>query len=240
MVYLGRDIKNGQDVAMKLEVALEWGSKLKHKYNVYWAISGIHEIPKMLWYRMEGMLLFISYSKLSVLKSLHDHHYIHLDVKPDNFMIGTGDRLSQVFLIDFRLTWLFHNLATCKHIMQVKGLDITGTVHYSLINSHLGLTQSQCDNLELLAYIIVYLVKGWLPWQGIAVHSSQLEQVTMAKTLCEGLPQSFIRLIQHIQSLSFEDRPDYQYLHSLLMQCILPLNQTPPITPTEPLLVTSQ
>ena len=37
------------------------------------------------------MLLFTSCSKLSVLKFLHDHHYIHLDVKPDNFMIGIGD-----------------------------------------------------------------------------------------------------------------------------------------------------
>ena len=54
MVYLGRDIKKGQDVAVKLEVALEWGSKLNHEYNVYRATSGIRGIPKMLWYRVEG------------------------------------------------------------------------------------------------------------------------------------------------------------------------------------------
>src|SRR5713226_1118551 len=193
-------------------------------------------------------LLFTSNSKLLVLKSLHDHHYVHLDVKPDNFMIGAGDRLSQVFLIDFGFTWLFCNSATHEHIMQAKGLDITGTVHYLLINSHLGVTQSQCDDLESLAYVIVYLVKGWLPWQGIAVHPGQvhhdevlrLKQATMAKTLCKGLPQPFIKFIQHIQSLSFEDKPDYQYLHSLLAQCILVLNQTPPTTWTEPLLITGQ
>ena len=39
---------------MKLEVALEWGSKLEHKYNVYQVISGMRGIPKMLWYGMEG------------------------------------------------------------------------------------------------------------------------------------------------------------------------------------------
>jgi hypothetical protein len=54
MVYLGRDIKKGQDVAVKLEVALEWGSKLKQEYNIYQVISGICGIPKVLWYRMEG------------------------------------------------------------------------------------------------------------------------------------------------------------------------------------------
>src|SRR5260370_41090976 len=132
--------------------------------------------------------------------------------------------------------------------MQAKGLNITGTIHYSLINSHLGVTQLQRTDLESLAYVIVYLVKGWLPWQGIAVHPSQvhhdevlrLKQATTAKTLCKGLPQLFIKFIQHIWSLGFEDKPDYQYLHSLLTQCILVLNQIPPTTQTEPLLVTGQ
>lgn len=290
-VYLGKDIKKGRDVAVKLEVALEWSSKLEHEYNIYRAISGICGIPKMLWYGMEGQynalvlsrlgctleemaqlsvlntntvftyakqmvfspsarstLLFTSHFKLSVLRSLHDYHYVHLDVKPDNFMIGTGDRSNRVFLIDFGLTRLFRDPATYKHVTQVKGLDMIGTVRYSSINSHLGLTQSRRDDLESLAYVIVYLVKGRLPWQGIAVHPGQdhhdkvlkLKQTTAAKTLCKGLPQPFIKFVQHIQSLGYEDKPDYRYLRSLLTQCILPLNQTLPTTPTEPLLVTGQ
>jgi len=192
--------------------------------------------------------LLTSDFKLSVLKSLHDHHYVHLDIKPDNFMIGTGDMSSRVFLIDFGLSRLFRNPATHKHITQVKGLDITGTVRYSSVNSHLGLTQSRRDDLESLAYIIVYLVKGRLPWQGIAVGPGQvhheevlkLKQVATAKTLCKGLPQPFIKFFQYIRSLGFEDKPDYRYLHSLLAQCIESLNQTPPTTRSEPLLVTGQ
>ena len=163
-------------------------------------------------------------------------------------MIGTSDMSSQAFLIDFGLTWLFHNPVTHKHITQVKGLDIIGTIRYSSINNHLGLTQLQHNDLESLAYVIVYLVKGWLPWQGITARPSQvhhdevlkLKQMTTAKTLCKGLPQLFINFIQHVQSLSFEEKPDYWYLHSLLMQCILSLNQMPPTTQTEPLLVTGQ
>jgi hypothetical protein len=54
MVYLGRDIKKGGDVAVKLEIAMKWGSMLEHKCNVYWAILGIHRIPRMLWERVEG------------------------------------------------------------------------------------------------------------------------------------------------------------------------------------------
>lgn len=49
---------------MKLEVALEWGSKLEHEYNVYRAISGIRGIPKMLWYGMEGRYNVMVLSRL--------------------------------------------------------------------------------------------------------------------------------------------------------------------------------
>jgi serine/threonine protein kinase len=179
---------------------------------------------------------------------LHNHHYVHLDVKPDNFMMGTGDKSNRVFLIDFGLTRLFRNPATCKHVTQVKGLDVTGTVRYSSINSHLGRTQSRRDDLESLAYTIVYLVKGRLPWQGVAIRPGQvhhnevlkLKQATTAKTLSEGMPQPFVQFIQHIHSLDFEDEPDYRYLHSLLTQCVLPPNQMLPPTQTEPLLVTGQ
>ena len=157
-------------------------------------------------------------------------------------MIGTGDWSRRVFLIDFGLTRLFRNPATHKHITQVKGLDITGTIRYSSINSHLGLTQSRRDDLESLVYVIVYLVKGRLPWQGIAVHPGQvhhdevlkLKQETTAETLCKGLPQPLIKFIRHIRSLGFKDKPDYLYLRSLLAQCVLPLNQMLLATPTEP------
>jgi serine/threonine protein kinase len=196
----------------------------------------------------QSTLLFTFHSKLAVLRSLHDRHYVHLDVKPDNFMTGTGDTSSRVFLIDFGLTRLFRNPATHKHIKQVTGLDVIGTVRYSSINSHLGRTQSRRDDLESLAYVIVYLVKGRLPWQGVAVcpgevhHDKvlQIKQVTTAKTLCEGMPRPFLKFIRHIQSLNFEDQPDYRYLRSLLAQCVLPLGQMSPATQTEPepLLVT--
>ena len=147
-------------------------------------------------------------------------------------MMGTDDGSSRVFLIDFGLARLFRNPTTRKHIKQVKGLDITGTVRYSSISSHLGRTQSRRDDLESLAYVIVYLVKGRLPWQGVAIRPGQvrhdkvlkIKQAITANTLCEGMLQPFLEFVQHIQSLDFEDEPDYRYLRSLLAQCVLPLN----------------
>ncbi len=267
-VFLGRDIRTGRDVALKLEAIRDLSPKLVHKYSIYRNISGISGIPKACWYRREGpysvlvldrlgstfnalarksaldtntiftyaiqmvchlyifALIFTFFSKLSILESLHNRHYVHLDIKPDNFTIGIGDTCNHIYLIDFGLAQLFRNPVTYA---PFKGVGVMGTMRYSSINCHLGLTPSWRDDLESLLYTVVYLVKGSLPWQGIAVQPGQvhrdkvlrIKQVTTAKALCKGLPQPFIKFIQHIRSLGFKDELDYQHLRDILTQCVL-------------------
>jgi len=166
------------------------------------------------WYFFSLLILMhlcLYLSKLSILKTLHDWHYIHLNVKSDNFALGISELSDQVFLMDFRLTQLFCNPATCSHAIQANGSSLVGTIHYLLINCHLGLTLSWCNDLESLMYIIIYLAKGSLPWQGIIVQPGQIhqnkvlrvKQVTMVKALCKGLPQPFVEFVEHIWCLSF-------------------------------------
>jgi serine/threonine protein kinase len=166
------------------------------------------------------LCLCLCLSKLLILESLHDRHYVHLDVKPDNFVIGIGELSKQVFLIDFGLAQLFRDPATHSHTMQTDGSNVLGTICYSSINCHLGLPPSPRDDLESLVYVIVYLAKGSLPWQGITVQPGQsyedevlkLKQATTVKALCEGLPRPFVEFVEHIRSLEFQDKPDYKYL----------------------------
>ncbi|KAI9429591.1 ser/thr kinase [Lactarius indigo] len=250
-VYLGRDIKTGQDVALKLEPIQTQTPRLSHEHSVYKALSGVSGIPTMHWYGREvpyhvmvlnrlnltveeaiskchDINLVFSYADqmLSCLKSLHEQSYIHRDVKPANFMTGIGE-LSQVFLIDFSLAQLFRNPSTCRHVPLVSGLKTIGTITFTSINSHSGRMQSCHNDLESLVYSIVYLCRGCLPWQDIVkgysiekYRASILEmKITSSKTLCQGLPAPFVTP-QHIQSLGFDEKPQYNYLHSLLMQCL--------------------
>ncbi|KAH9953833.1 kinase-like domain-containing protein, partial [Russula dissimulans] len=157
-------------------------------------------------------------------------HYVHLNIKPDNFVLGLGELSNQVFLINFELAQLFRNPATHSHIAQTKGSSTIGTIHYLSINCHLGLTLSQRDNLESLIYVIVYLVKGSLPWQGIIIQPGQIhqdkvlrvKQTIMVKALCRALPQPFVEFVEHIQCLGFWDKPEYNYLLSILKMCVAP------------------
>ena len=82
-------------------------------------------------------------------------------------MIGYGQDANQIFIIDFGLSKKYKDLKTNKHIPLKKGKSLTGTARYASINAHLGYEQSRRDDLESVSYILIYLYKGNLPWQGI-------------------------------------------------------------------------
>jgi serine/threonine protein kinase len=62
-----------------------------------------------------------------------------------------------------------------RHAAQVCGTHVDydqrpdvfrGTVRYASVHAHLGRTASRRDDLESLAYTLLFLLKGRLPWQG--------------------------------------------------------------------------
>ncbi|KAF8491566.1 kinase-like domain-containing protein [Russula emetica] len=139
-------------------------------------------------------------------------------------MICADNLPPTLFLIDFGLARLFRNPATYLHIPFTTNHSIVGTLPFASISGQQGNVQSRRDDLESLAYTIIYSALGELPWTSNSAGNDE-EVVLRKKTsitveeLCEGLPAPFCKFVTYVRSLGFDKKPDYQFLHSILLQC---------------------
>jgi serine/threonine protein kinase len=103
---------------------------------------------------------------------------------------------------------------------------LTGTARYVSINTHLGIEQSRRDDLESIGYVLVFFLKGSLPWQGLKGNIDKYNKIMEKKLqipteiLCYGLPDEMTYYLNYCKSLRFEDRPDYDYLRGLFVKLI--------------------
>jgi serine/threonine protein kinase len=157
---------------------------------------------------------------ISRLEFMHSRSYVHRDVKPDNFLIGTGSRKHVCHVIDFGLAKKYQDPRNGKHITYIEGKSLTGTARYASINTHIGIEQSRRDDMESLGFVLMYFLRGSLPWQGLKATTKkqkyqrilERKQATHPEQLCKGYPTEFKDFFAHCSSLGFEDRPDYRYL----------------------------
>jgi casein kinase I family protein HRR25 len=168
-----------------------------------------------------------------LLENLHSTNFIHRDIKPNNFLIGRENNENHIYITDFGLSKRF--MINNKHIPFRDKRSLIGTTRYASINMHIGIEPSRRDDLESLGYVLVYFIKGILPWQGLPKKKgiSNIEQIGEVKmctnldTLCKGIPNCFKEHIKYCRNLKFDEEPDYKYLQSLYKNTCTELNITP-------------
>ena len=162
---------------------------------------------------------------LDRLEFIHNKNIIHRDIKPDNFVTGLENKSHIIYVLDFGLSKKFRSSRTHQHIKFTVNKKLTGTARYASINALKGCEQSRRDDLEAIGYVLMYFLRGSLPWQGLQIQKGedrykkilQKKKATTAEELCKGFPKEFVDYINYTRNLEFEADPDYKYLRNLLV-----------------------
>ena len=165
---------------------------------------------------------------IEILEFIHNKHIIHRDIKPDNFVMGRGEKKKFLYLLDFGLAKKYRSSTTLNHYPMVKKKNLTGTARYASINALNGLTQSRRDDLEAVGYVLMYFLRGKLPWQGLHVKNKEdryhkIMEIKMETTpyqLCCDFPPEFEKYVEYTRNLEYEQDPDYEFLKNLFLKVL--------------------
>ncbi|GKC50433.1 casein kinase 1-like protein 2 [Tanacetum coccineum] len=222
--------------------------QLLYESKLYKILQGGTGIPNVRWYGVEGdynvlvmdllgpsledlfnfcsrklslkTVLMLADQMINRVEFIHCKSFLHRDIKPDNFLMGLGRRANQVYAIDFGLAKKYRDSSTHQHIPYRENKNLTGTARYASMNTHLGIEQSRRDDLESLGFVLMYFLRGSLPWQGLKAGNkkqkyeriSEKKVSTSIEALCRGYPTEFASYFHYCRSLRFDDKPDYAYL----------------------------
>ena len=174
-------------------------------------------------------ICMLAYQMVQRVEYVHSRGYIHRDIKPGNFLMGKNLESKKLYIIDFGLSKKYIDKNTGKHIIYKEGKGLTGTARYVSYNTHLGIEQSRRDDIEGIAYNLIFFALGKLPWQGVKTKNKkekhkkimELKYEYNPDKLCEGLPEEFPTLLKYARKLDFEEKPDYKNIKIMFKQLIL-------------------
>lgn len=186
----------------------------------------------------QEMVACIAVEALSILKELHAKGYVHGDVKPENFLLGQQSTPNEkrLYLVDLGLATHWKNNVCGTHVEYDQRPDVfRGTVRYASVHAHLGRTASRRDDLESLAYTLLFLLKGRLPWQGYQGDNKgylvcKKKMATSAEMLCRYTPPAFRQFTEAVVNLKFDEEPKYEALMKLFEPLCGPGPQRPILT----------
>lgn len=250
---IGKNIYNNDDVAIKMEASNARAPQLYLEYRFYQLLGPHTGLPQVYYFGTCGKynalvmellgpsledlfdmcgrkfslktVCMAAIQLITRLEFVHSKHIIFRDIKPENFLVDrkslTGD--CTIHIIDFGLSKEYIDPETGKHIPYREHKSLTGTARYMSINTHLGKEQSRRDDMEALGHMLIYFLRGSLPWQGLKADNlkqryqmiGDVKRNTPIEVLCKDFPLEVGTYLRYTRNLDFFQAPDYGYMRQL-------------------------
>ena len=168
-------------------------------------------------------IIMIAIQILERIKFIHNKNIIHCNINPNNFALGLGKFQNLIYMTNFKEAKRYRNKNSLEHIKYNMSNEIKENYIFASINSIRGVEFSRRDDLESLGYMLIYFLKGSLPWEHIKCLNNtekkrkiyQIKKNYSLSELCEGVPEEFKLFLNYVKSLGFFKEPDYNYCFSL-------------------------
>ena len=172
-------------------------------------------------------IIKIATKMIDILETVHTMGVIHRDIKPQNFMLNGTD----ICLIDFGLSTVYVDDNGKNFEPRAASSYMLGTPKFVSIHIHNGEDPSRRDDCISVIYILLYMMRGGhVPWENINIQASETYEenhilyyknvgrmrIKMDFNESLDVSSSIGIILKHLHELSFADRPNYQWMISML------------------------
>ncbi|XP_049625801.1 serine/threonine-protein kinase VRK1 [Suncus etruscus] len=181
-------------------------------------------------------VLQLSLRILDILEYIHEHEYVHGDIKASNLLLSIKNP-DQVYLVDYGLAYRYCPEGIHKEYREDPKRCHDGTLEFTSIDAHNGVAPSRRGDLEILGYCMIQWLSGHLPWEDNLkdpnyVRDSKIryrENIPSLMDRCfpeKNKPGEIAKYLETVKLLDYADKPLYQNLRDILLQGLKAIGST--------------
>ncbi|KAM9465888.1 serine/threonine-protein kinase VRK1 isoform 1-T1 [Clarias gariepinus] len=182
------------------------------------------------------LVLQLGLRLLDILEYIHEHEYVHADIKASNLLLSYKNP-NQVYLVDYGLAYRYLPQGVPKEYKEDPKKCHDGTIEFTSIDAHHGVSPSRRGDLEILLYCMIQWLCGCLPWEDDLknldyVRDSKIRGREDIKAFMKSCftagnePDELIKFMEVVKKLDYNEKPDYQKLRKILQQGLKSIGAT--------------
>jgi serine/threonine protein kinase len=157
---------------------------------------------------------------IDFLEFIHSKGYIYLDVKPENFLLAREVTAStsisdvKLYCADFGLSQRY--ICNGKHRPFKIVRSRVGTLNFMSIHAESRSLPSRRDDIESMAYVLIFLQKGGLPWEYAYDDAYGLKMKRHVELYISNVDHAILELLYLARRYTYEEEPDYSEIRNII------------------------